>query len=242
MNLTFKGFLKIYCAELAGIKTTNIRRLVNAANTDAPRVAEPLFVYSATADKLDHLLSVSINTWMYKDYLDLAKKLRGKYKDITKFLKSDLAPKRYAAVLDAYNAKDDLLNSSRRIVGKLRPKVESSLKRSGISKYKACKDLGINPGNFYAYMKGDDSKISEEIAYAVISLGEGNRIKQDKNKPKNNNKDKYEDDFHFRGGQWYIDIKFTDEEYKLINKYVKDKNISIDDLVKDIFLDHINNL
>ena len=138
---------------------------------------------------------------MYKDYLKLSKIFNKKFSDIRDFLKSDLAPKRYAAVLDAFYAKDDMLNSSRRILGKLRPKVESSLKKSGISKYKACKDLGINPGNFYAYMNGDDSKISEEIAYAVISLGEGNRIKQDKNKPKNNNKDKYEDDFHFRGGQ-----------------------------------------
>ena len=62
MNLTFKGFLKMYLAELSGMQTTNIRRLVNAANTDAPRVAEPLFVYSATADKLAYLISVSENT------------------------------------------------------------------------------------------------------------------------------------------------------------------------------------
>ena len=62
MNLTFKGFLKMYLAELSGIQTINIRRLVNAANTDAPRVAEPLFVYSATADKLGYLLAVSENT------------------------------------------------------------------------------------------------------------------------------------------------------------------------------------
>ena len=62
MNLTFKGYLKIYLAELSGIQTINIRRLVNVANTDSPRVAEPLFVYSVLADKLDYLLSISDNT------------------------------------------------------------------------------------------------------------------------------------------------------------------------------------
>lgn len=170
MNLTFKGFLKIYCAELSGIQTSSIRRLVNAANTDSPRVAEPLFVYSVTADKLAYLISVSENTWMYKDYVKLSKILKGKFSDIRDFLKSDFAPKRYAAVLDAYNANFDFIDSNRRILSKLRPKVEASLKKSGISKYKACKDLGINPGNFYAYMNGDDTKISKEIAYAVISL------------------------------------------------------------------------
>lgn len=236
MNLTFKGFLKIYCAELSGIKTTNIRRLVNAANTDAPRVAEPLFVYSATADKLGYLLAVSENTWMHKDYSKFSKILDKKFSDICDFLKSDLAPKRYAAVLDAFNAKDDILNSNRRILEKLRPKIESSLKKSGISKYKACKDLGINPGNFYAYMKGDNSKISEEIAYAVINLGDDstNHIAFEKSQgPK---QDKPKDEFYLRNGHWYIDIKVTDEEYKAIKKYAKQKNKSIEKIIKENFL------
>ena len=109
---------------------------------------------------------------MYKDYVKLSKILKGKFGDVKDFLKSDFAPKRYAAVLDAYNANFDFIDSNRRILSKLRPKVEASLKKSGISKYKACKDLGINPGNFYAYMNGDDTKISKEIAYAVISLND----------------------------------------------------------------------
>lgn len=62
MNLTFKGFLKIYCAELSGINTINIRRLVNSANSDSPRVAEPLFVFAILSNKLEYLLLVSENT------------------------------------------------------------------------------------------------------------------------------------------------------------------------------------
>ena len=170
MNLTFKGFLKKYCAELSGINTSNIRRLVNAANTNAPRVAEPLFVYAYVADKAKYLISVSENTWMHKDYIKLLKIINEKFPDIQDFLRSDIAPKRYAAVLDAYNLKDDVIKSNRRVLYKLRPKVKESLKKSGMSKYKVCKELDINPGNFYAYMNGDDSKISSEIAYAVISL------------------------------------------------------------------------
>lgn len=172
MNLTFKGFLKIYCAELSGINTTNIRRLVNAANTDSPRVAEPLFVYAAVSEKLEYLISVSKNTWMHKDYVKFSNILSKKFSGVMEFLKSSSAPKRYAAVLKAYNSKDDIVNSNRRILNKLRPKVKDSLKKSGMSKYKVCKELGINAGNFYAYMNGDDSKISSEIAYAVISLGD----------------------------------------------------------------------
>lgn len=110
---------------------------------------------------------------MYKDYLKLSKIFNDKFSDVKVFLKSDYAPKRYAAVLDAYNANFDVVESNRRIVNELRPKVANSLKQSGKSKYKACKDLGINAGNFYAYMNGDNTKISKEIAYAVINFGEG---------------------------------------------------------------------
>lgn len=242
MNLTFKGFLKMYLAELSGMQTTNIRRLVNAANTDTPRVAEPLFVYSVVSDKLDYLLTVSEKTWMHKDYLNLSSIYNKQFVDVIDFLKSDLAPKRYAAVLDAFNAKDDILNSNRRILEKLRPKVESSLKRSGISKYKACKDLGINPGNFYAYMNGDNSKISEEIAYAVIDLGDG-VIKQPATlKTIKEDDTKYEDGFNFRNGEWWIDIRVTNDEYKFFKQYATKNKIKIEDLLKNTIIDIIDNL
>ncbi len=107
---------------------------------------------------------------MYSDYKKLASIINRKFQNIENFLKSDFAPKRYAAVLDAYYANFDFVKANRRILEKLRPKVKSALKNSGISKYEACKKLNINKGNFYAYMNGDNSKISKEIAYAVIAL------------------------------------------------------------------------
>ena len=239
MNLTFKGFLKMYLAELSGMQTTNIRRLVNAANTDTPRVAEPLFVYSVVSDKLDYLLTVSEKTWMHKDYLNLSSIYNKQFVDVIDFLKSDFAPKRYAAVLDSFKAKDDIINSNRRILEKLRPKVESSLKRSGLSKYKACKDLGINPGNFYAYMNGDNSKISEEIAYAVINFGYDNTNHTVITKVQDANEDNFQDDFYLQDGHWHIDIKVTDDEYKVIKTYAKEKHQPIDELIKSSFLSYI---
>ena len=176
---------------------------------------------------------------MYKDYLKFYKILDKKFSDICDFLKSDLAPKRYAAVLDAFNAKDDILNSNRRILGQLRPKVESSLKKSGISKYKACKDLGINPGNFYAYMNGDNSKISEEIAYAVINLGDDSTNHIAVEKSQSPKEDKPKDEFYLRNGHRYIDIKVTDNEYKLLQQYAKEKNKPIEDLIKENFIEYI---
>ena len=44
MNLTFEGFLKGYCRELSGQQSLSFRKLVEQATTDAPRVAEALFL------------------------------------------------------------------------------------------------------------------------------------------------------------------------------------------------------
>ncbi|WP_080800429.1 hypothetical protein [Arabiibacter massiliensis] len=44
MNLTFRGFLRLYCRELSGLQTDSIKKLCESAATDAPRLAEPLFL------------------------------------------------------------------------------------------------------------------------------------------------------------------------------------------------------
>lgn len=239
MNLTFKGFLKIYCSELAGIQTTNIRRLVNAANTKAPRVAEPLFVYANVAGKAKYLISVSENTWMYDDYVKLSQIINQKFSNVQEFLKSDFAPKRYAEVLKAYNSKDDILNSNRRILNKLRPKINDSLKKAGMSKYKVCKELGINTGNFYAYMNGDDSKISSEIAYAVISLGNSEKPIENSITKKNKTVNEH-NEFFYRNGHRYIDVEFTDEELRILKHHAKLSNMSPDEYIKKCFYEQLS--
>lgn len=238
MNLTFKGFLKLYCAELSGIKTTNIRRLVNAANTDFPRVAEPLFLYCILSDKINYLIAVSENAWMYEDYVNVFNIFNDNFDDIVTFLKSDFAPKRYAAVLHAFNMKDDMLKSNRRILEKLRPKVEYSLKKSGISRYKACKDLGINPGNFYAYLKGDNSKISEEIAYAVIDLCDDPSCVNKDFGLNDKNSNKKEDKVQFSNDNKTINVEVDGIAYKKLSQYAKENNTNIKELING-FLDEV---
>ena len=51
MNLTFEGFLKGYCRELSGQQSLSFRKLVEWATTDAPRVAEPLFLLALAQGK-----------------------------------------------------------------------------------------------------------------------------------------------------------------------------------------------
>lgn len=43
----------------------------------------------------------------------------------------------------------------------------------GNARYRMCKDLGLNPGNVYAYLAGDDAKVSKETARRMLVYAEG---------------------------------------------------------------------
>ena len=58
LNLTFEGFLKGYCRELSGQQSLSFRKLVEQAMTDAPRVAEPLFLLALAQGKVEYVLEI----------------------------------------------------------------------------------------------------------------------------------------------------------------------------------------
>lgn len=168
MRQTFEGFLKAYCAELAGTNTVSIRRLCRLAASDAPRVAEPLFLLALERGKLAHLLEVSRGTSLEGEYRERAEEA-APYGSALAYLESGAAPGRYAKVLDAFRAKDDLLAADRRIAGLMRTKTLEALQSGGVTRYCLCRDLGLNPGNVYAYLKGDASKVSRETARRIMT-------------------------------------------------------------------------
>lgn len=167
MKQSFKGFLMRYCAELAGERTSSLRRLCALAGSDAPRVAEPLFLLALEQGQLGYLLKLADGTWMSETYRSLAGHAY-RYRSAQRFLENEPVPVRYAAVLDAFHVRDDDRRSDRRIVGLLLSKTQSALQASGVTRYRACKDLGLNKGNFYAYLAGDTDKVSRETAQRIF--------------------------------------------------------------------------
>lgn len=166
MNRTFRGFLKRYCRELSALDTSSLRRLVAAADGNA-RLVEPLFAFAATEGKLDHLLCISKGKWYEEEYLRLAK-LLSEEASLEALLASEKVPQRYAAVLDAYRAQGDTLAADRRMNGLMREKIMDALKRQGMNRYQLCRDLKLNFGNVYAYLAGDDSKVSNATAQRML--------------------------------------------------------------------------
>ena len=174
MRLTFKGFLLDYCQELAGARTSSIKKLCAAAGHDAPRVAEPLFFYALETGRIELLLRSSEGTWMHDDYRSLARSAEGYEADALRFSESCTLPDRYARVAAAFHAQRNSVDADRRVIALMRDRTVEALDASGVTKYRLCKDLGLNMGNVYAYLnRGDVTKVSRDTARRILEYASG---------------------------------------------------------------------
>ncbi len=172
MNLTFKGFLRLYCRELTGLQTDNLRKLVNAAATDCPAAAEAVMLFAAAQGKVEYAVNLACGFWMEEDYKLVAGQI-AKLGSVEAFLESRDASSRYKKVLLAYLAQTTAIEADRRVIALMRSKTLDALKRSGCSVYGVCRDLGLNKGNIYAYLnKGDVSKVSRNTARSILNFVE----------------------------------------------------------------------
>lgn len=171
MYRTFKGFLASYLAELSGVKTSSLRILCNKARSNA-RLVEPLFLFAAVQGKAEYLLDISDTCWFHDQYEDVARCIAGAG-SVEEYLLSDAAPKRYASVFDAFRAQGDLLDADQRLNALMRPKILAALERAGVTRYRLCKDLHLNMGNAYAYLAGDETKVSHATAARMLAYAQG---------------------------------------------------------------------
>ena len=87
----------------------------------------------------------------------------------------DKLPNRYANVWRAYRAVKEKPVADRRINALMRKRTLGALGESGVTRYGLCRDLNLNKGNVYAYLAGDDSKVSRETARRIMEYAEGGR-------------------------------------------------------------------
>lgn len=167
MNLTFEGFLKGYCRELSGQQSLSFRKLVKQATTDEPRVAEPLFLLALAQGKGEYVLGLSEGSWMEEGYRDVFS-LYGQAGSLASLCAGDKLPRRYANVWRAYRAIKEKPANDRRVNALMRKRTLEALEESGVTRYGLCRDLHLNRGNVYAYLAGDDSKVSRETARRIM--------------------------------------------------------------------------
>ncbi len=85
--------------------------------------------------------------------------------------KSEL-PNRYANVWRAYRAVKEKPAADRRVNALMRKKTLEALEESGVTRYGLCRALRLNKGNVYAYLAGDDSKVSRKTARRIMEYAE----------------------------------------------------------------------
>ena len=169
MNLTFEGYVKHCLEEKTGVKTASIQRLVSLAlsNND---IMELVFIFAIQRNKKYHLISQDWNTPLEPEYR-AALRVLGEEGSLEAFLQSKRTPVSYRRIYTDFLHYPTKLAAQKKAEGKdierLRQRTVAALKTAHITRYRVCTDLGLNPGNVYAYLAGNTDKVSLKTAQAI---------------------------------------------------------------------------
>ena len=108
---------------------------------------------------------------MEESYRDVFS-LYGQSGGLASLCAGDKLPDRYANVWRAYRGMKEKPAADRRVNALMRKRTLEALEESGVTRYGLCRDLHLNKGNVYAYLAGDDSKVSRETARRIMEYAE----------------------------------------------------------------------
>ena len=176
MNLTFVGFLRGYCRELTGVESDSLAKLLAAVNGHAPAAAEAVMVFAAAQGKASYLARLASGSECGPSYKEFCA-LLNRHPDLEECLRSEETPERYRKVWQAWEARRDRTKADRRVIGLMRERTLEALRENGfvggVSAYAICRELGLNKGNFYAYLnKGDLTKVSRATARSILQVAQ----------------------------------------------------------------------
>ena len=166
-KLTFEGFLKQYVAELSGVPTAGIHKLVACLNEN-PRLKEPLFLYALAFDKVDLLLRYTEKSTVVAEYEWLSDRYSLAQMLLLLENQSPELPEGYRKVWRSYcSVRDSALadNDTKELI---HHRVLELQQKKKLTNYRLYTDLKLNPGNVNAWLKhNDSSKISLDCARKI---------------------------------------------------------------------------
>lgn len=172
MKLTMKGFLLAECNRLLDLerRTTSLKKMYRAAAEPAgARAREYVFLFAVEADKLDALLRIACAE-AQSDFSEMCKELAPAAAPFSGDAEGFLAAnenrlnKRFLQVSDAFHAPEAHRENNEHVKRLMREKTLKALREVGVTPYMMVRDLGLNKGNAYAYLRGDVSKVSRATA------------------------------------------------------------------------------
>ena len=166
MRLTFRGWLLSYCQELTGLKTTSVKKLVSAVEESAPHASAAVFLLAVEARRVADLISRTSDPELLAEWGSVAAMLPENPMDAEAFARAnyDDLPVRYRKVIDAYDAVAESHENDEHAKVLMAKRTVAALEKAGKTRYRLCRDLGLNEGNVYAWLAGDPSKVSRATA------------------------------------------------------------------------------
>ncbi|WP_165055687.1 MULTISPECIES: helix-turn-helix transcriptional regulator [unclassified Adlercreutzia] len=162
--LTFRGFLLKYCQELAGAQTSSLKKLFAIAKQGRPRVFEPLLLLALCDHREGYLMKQAVGSSVFETYRSMTASFHQSGLALERFLDTLPERSRYKRPLIAWRAENARKQTNRQTLQRVADSLAMLLEQKGISRAEACRITGLNKGNFYAFLKGDASKLSRSTA------------------------------------------------------------------------------
>ncbi len=164
MTCLFRTFLIKYCQSLTSQKTTSLKKFFHAAETDCPRAIEPLLLLAILDCRLDYLLRQARNTETYEEYDKFITGWHKSQQPLEKYLRTLPSDNRFRRPLSAWESESSQLEKDRKVLKQVSDSFNSVLDQKQLSRAEACRITNLNKGNFYAFLKGDTTKLSRNTA------------------------------------------------------------------------------
>ena len=166
-KLTFKGFLKQYVAELSGVQTAGIHKLVACLNEN-PRLKEPLFLYALAFDKVDLLLRYTVTSAVVAEYEQLSNRYSLAQMLVLLEKQSPELPEGYRKVWRSYCSVQDAVLADNGTKELIHRRVLELQQKKKLTNYRLYTELKLNPGNVHAWLQhNDSSKMSLDCARKI---------------------------------------------------------------------------
>lgn len=174
MRRTFEGWLRRYCCELTGLQTTSVKKLCRAVASKTPHAAEVVFLYALDKGKGSDAVRLASEDDLQHTWSVLESASAGYEGRAEAFLRDNYEKldKRVQGVLDAYDSIDARAANSLVVKQQMSSAVVQLLDSAGVTRYRLCKDLGLNEGNVYAWLAGDPTKVSRATARKIWEYAE----------------------------------------------------------------------
>lgn len=163
---SFKTFLEQYCSSLCGVRTSSLRTFASML-LGYPRLKEPLLLLAIVQGRESYLVSSVTGLPVSEEYalrINDFKAYGGSIEDYLKLFDDD---NRYKKCYLSWLSENGRLERDRALLAKVSVRMNELIREKGIDRASACRIAGLNKGNFYAFLKGDTTKLSRKTAISA---------------------------------------------------------------------------